>query len=55
MKFGPVAVGQSVGGIVAHAVRLDGLVLKKGHVVSSDHVERLRAAGVAANKACITS
>ena len=46
MKFGPVPVGQSVGGIVAHAVRLEGLVLKKGHVVTPEHVERLRAAGV---------
>lgn len=46
MKFGPISIERSVGGIVAHAVRLDGLVLKKGHIVAPEHVERLRAGGI---------
>ncbi len=47
MKFGPVALEDAVGGVVAHAVRLPGLVLKKGDVVCADHVAALAAAGVA--------
>ena len=47
MRFGPVDLDHSVGGIVAHAVKLDGLVLKKGQVVEPRHVEALKAAGVA--------
>jgi len=46
LKFGRVAVEASLGGIVAHAVRRDGLVLKKGDVVGLDHIAALRAAGV---------
>jgi molybdenum cofactor cytidylyltransferase len=46
LKFGPVPVEASVGGVVAHAVRRDGIVLKKGDVVSASHVAALRAAGV---------
>lgn len=46
MKFGPVAIADSVGSIVAHSVRHDGLVLKKGEIVTKSHVESLRAAGV---------
>ncbi|WP_246731481.1 molybdopterin-binding protein [Methylocapsa sp. S129] len=47
MKFGPVAVAEAFGAIVAHAVRRDGLVLKKGQVVTSEHQAALKAAGVA--------
>ncbi|MDE2362826.1 MAG: molybdopterin-binding protein [Hyphomicrobiales bacterium] len=46
MKFGPVAVGDAEGAIVAHAVRRPGLTLKKGDVVDATHIEMLRAAGV---------
>ena len=46
MKFGPVALADAVGGIVAHAVRHDGLVLKKGDVVHADHLPLLVAAGL---------
>lgn len=46
MKFGPVPLAQSVGGIVAHSVRFDGFVLKKGETVNAAHVEKLSAAGV---------
>lgn len=47
MKFGPIPLDEAIGGVVAHAVRLPGLVLKKGNVVTADHVAALRAAGVA--------
>ena len=47
MRFGPVAIDESVGAIVAHMVKRDGLVLKKGHVVTAEDVARLRVAGVA--------
>ena len=45
MRFGPVALADSVGAIVAHAVRHDGLVLKKGDLVRADHLPQLQAAG----------
>jgi molybdenum cofactor cytidylyltransferase len=47
VKFGPVPVSQSVGGIVAHAVRRDGLVLKKGQIIGEAQIEGLQASGVA--------
>ena len=46
MKFGPVALKDSIGGIVAHAVRRDGLVLKKGDTVTSEHIAALEGVGV---------
>lgn len=46
MKFGPVPVTDSVGGIVAHAVRREGFILKKGDVVRPAHVEALQRIGV---------
>jgi molybdenum cofactor cytidylyltransferase len=46
VKFGPVAIEDSLGVIVAHTLRLDDLVLKKGAIVGADHIARLRAAGV---------
>ncbi len=39
-------VADSVGAIVAHSVRLDGLVLKKGEIVRAAHIALLQAAGV---------
>jgi molybdenum cofactor cytidylyltransferase len=47
VKFGSIPVAQSVGAIVAHAVRQDGLVLKKGQVVTPESRAALEAAGVA--------
>ena len=47
MKFGPVRVANSIGGIVVHSVRQDGLVLKKGQVIRAEQVAALEAAGVA--------
>lgn len=46
MKFGPVPVAEAAGGIVAHAIRQDGLVLKKGETVHTQHVDALRDAGI---------
>jgi molybdenum cofactor cytidylyltransferase len=46
MKFGPVAVEEAEGAIVAHAVRRPGLTLKKGDVIGVAHVATLRAAGI---------
>ena len=47
MKFGPVPVAEAVGAIVAHAVRRDGLMLKKGQIVTAEQQASLVAAGVA--------
>jgi molybdenum cofactor cytidylyltransferase len=47
MKFGPVSIRKSVGGILAHAVKEPDLVLKKGTVITDEHVAALFAAGVA--------
>ena len=46
MRFGPVPLAQSVGGIVAHTLRFDGFVIKKGETVNAGHVEKLSAAGI---------
>lgn len=46
MKFGPVAVAEAKGAIVAHAIRRPGLVLKKGDIVRASDVAALRTAGV---------
>ncbi len=46
MKFGPSPIEDSVGGIVAHAVKRDGLVLKKGEIVGAQHIRALKDAGV---------
>jgi 23S rRNA (cytidine1920-2'-O)/16S rRNA (cytidine1409-2'-O)-methyltransferase len=40
-------VDEALGGVVAHTLRNGDLVLKKGTIVTTAHVERLRAAGVA--------
>lgn len=46
MKFGLMPVAQAVGGIVAHSIRRDGLVFKKGERISAEHLPDLKAAGV---------
>ncbi len=46
MKFGPVAIGDAVGGIAVHSVRRRALVLKKGEIITSAHVASLRDAGI---------
>ncbi len=47
MKFGATSVDEALGGIVVHAVRREGLVLKKGHRITAADVEALQQAGVA--------
>jgi molybdenum cofactor cytidylyltransferase len=46
VKFGAVPIDESAGGIVAHAVKREGLVLKKGEIVRPAHIDALRAVGV---------
>lgn len=47
MKFGAIPLARSVGAFVAHAVRLETLVLKKGDVIRPEHLDVLREAGLA--------
>jgi molybdenum cofactor cytidylyltransferase len=46
MKFGGVPIDEANGAILAHAVRIDGLTLKKGDVVTPDRRNTLAEAGV---------
>ena len=45
MKFGATPLDQAAGGVLAHSVRLDRTVFKKGRVLSADDIEALRRAG----------
>jgi molybdenum cofactor cytidylyltransferase len=47
VKFGSVPLAMSEGAIVAHAIKGEGIVLKKGDIVRADHIDALRQAGVA--------
>lgn len=46
MKFGPVAVADAEGGIVAHAVRAGERIFKKGHALSANEIVALKTAGI---------
>ena len=46
MKFGAVSISEADGAILAHTVRIDGLALKKGDVVTPDRRRMLAEAGV---------
>jgi molybdenum cofactor cytidylyltransferase len=46
LKFGAVPVDHALGSMVAHAVRREGLSLKKGQIVTREHQAALRAANV---------
>ena len=46
MKFGAVALNQALGARVAHAVRSEGLVLKKGDIVTAAHADTLLREGI---------
>ncbi|GAC1559466.1 MAG: hypothetical protein NVS2B5_22780 [Beijerinckiaceae bacterium] len=46
MKFGPVAVSEALGGIVAHAVRHPGLRLRKGDRLGEPQIAALLEAGI---------
>jgi molybdenum cofactor cytidylyltransferase len=47
MRFGAVSIGNAAGGVLAHGIREGDLVLKKGTVITPNHVAQLFAAGVA--------
>jgi molybdenum cofactor cytidylyltransferase len=46
LKFGPVAISDAIGGIVAHAIRRPGLTLRKGNRLGEAELALLRDAGV---------
>jgi molybdenum cofactor cytidylyltransferase len=46
MKFGPVALGQAAGAILAHSEHLPDGRLRKGQVLAEADIARLRAAGL---------
>jgi molybdenum cofactor cytidylyltransferase len=45
MKFGSTPLDQAEGGVLAHSVKLERVVFKKGRVLSADDVAALRRAG----------
>jgi molybdenum cofactor cytidylyltransferase len=46
LKFEPVPVAEAEGAVLAHALRLGGVSLKKGHVIAPGDQAALRGAGV---------
>ncbi len=46
MRFGPVALGDAVGAVLAHSVRAGEARLRKGLILTSDHLGTLRGAGI---------
>jgi molybdenum cofactor cytidylyltransferase len=46
VKFGEIPVDDALGAIAAHAVKIDGLVLRKGHEITARVQAELKAAGV---------
>jgi molybdenum cofactor cytidylyltransferase len=46
MKFGDVPVAEAEGAILAHSLRLAGIALKKGRVLSTADLEAIAAAGL---------
>jgi molybdenum cofactor cytidylyltransferase len=46
MEFGPIPAPAAQGAILAHGVRADGVLFKKGRVLSAADVEKLVAAGI---------
>lgn len=46
MEFGPVSLESAIGGVVAHTLRGDGFILKKGSLLGTDEIATLRAAGI---------
>ena len=45
MQFGPVALDDAQGAVLAHSARLGDGVIRKGTVLGADEIERLRRAG----------
>ena len=48
MKFGEIGLGDALGAILAHSVRLNDGVLRKGRVLDKADIDRLSAAGLTA-------
>jgi molybdenum cofactor cytidylyltransferase len=46
MRFGPVALGDASGAVLAHSVRAGEVRLRKGLILTSDHLGTLRGAGI---------
>lgn len=46
MKFGMVAIDEAEGCVLAHSIRVGGIAIKKGHVISRSDIAVLIAAGV---------
>lgn len=46
MKFGPLAIDQALGGVLAHAISRPGLSLRKGERIGAEQIAALRNAGV---------
>ncbi len=46
MKFGPVALLEAEGAVLAHSLALGRMRLKKGHVLSADDLEQIRQGGI---------
>jgi len=46
MQFGPIPSHSAQGAILAHGVRADGVLFKKGRVLSAADIEKLVAAGI---------
>lgn len=45
MKFGDIPIAEATGAILAHSIKLDRAVFKKGRVLSAEDVAALKAAG----------
>jgi molybdenum cofactor cytidylyltransferase len=46
LKFGTLAVGEALGAVLAHSVKLPGGTMRKGAVLGPEQIQRLVAAGV---------
>ena len=46
MKFGPVGVDAALGAVLAHSLKLDSGRLRKGVILTGDHLEKIRQAGI---------
>ena len=46
MDFGTVSLDTAEGGILAHSLRSNGFVLKKGTLLTSEHIVKLTASGI---------
>ena len=46
MKFGPVEVDAALGAVLAHSLKLDNGRLRKGVILTTDHLEDIRQAGI---------